>query len=287
MSLHVDLAVSYRRLPWVAVALAVSTLAGCSVFQAGDAVSRVESRRPTLPPIQASREAIQLEVLFIERPADDPLLGPMLWREVDQIAAIPAETRDLLQQNGFRVGHVGSNLPPTVQTLLGLVGATTTSSSSLGPNGIMPLVGNRKILPPGVDTEVQTGDEYAACQLLIVQGDQSKRHEYQHARSLFRMKSERLQDGWVRVDFQPEIHHGENRVRHTPTDEGWAYRSRQNVDAKHAHQFSLTMNVGEMAIITAAPDQPESMGHIFFCRDDNGIQRQRVLIVRVADAGSK
>ena len=126
-----------------------------------------------------------------------------------------------------------------------------------------------------------------ACQVVIVQGDQSKRHEYQNARSLFRMKSERLQEGWVRIDFQPEIHHGEHRVRHTPTDEGWAYRSRQNVDAKHAHQFSLTMNVGEVAIITAAPDQPESMGQFFFCRDDNGIPKQRVLIVRVADAGSK
>lgn len=271
----------------MAVALAVSTLMGCSVFPASDAVSRAESRRPSLPPIQASREAIQLEVLFIERPADDPLLGSMLWREVDQIAAISAETRDLLRQNGFRVGHVGSSLPPTVQTLLGLVGATATSNSNVGPNGTMPLVGNRKILPPGIDTEVQTGEEHEACQVVIVQGDQSKRHEYQNARSLFRMKSERLQEGWVRIDFQPEIHHGEHRVRHTPTDEGWAYRSRQNVDAKHAHQFSLTMNVGEVAIITAAPDQPESMGQLFFCRDDNGIPKQRVLIVRVADAGSK
>ena len=149
------------------------------------------------------------------------------------------------------------------------------------------MVGNRKILPPGIDTEVQTSEERESCQLKIVQGDQVKLHEYQSARSLFRMKSARLQDGWVRIDFQPEIHYGENRVRHTPTEEGWAYRSRQNVDARHAHQFSLTMNVGEMAIITAAPDQPETMGDLFFCRDEHGIKRQRVLIVRVADAGQR
>ena len=47
------------------------------------------------------------------------------------------------------------------------------------------------------------------------------------------------------------------------------------------------MNVGEMAIITAAPDQLETMGDLFFCRDDHGIKKQRVLIVRVADAGTK
>ena len=282
MSSHVDPVVSFRRLPWPVVALAVSTLIGCSLFPTEDAVSTVESRRPMLPPIRAAQNAIQLEVLFVERPADDPLLGPMLWREIDQIAAIPAETRELLQQNGFRVGHVGSSLPPTVQTLLGLVGAGESDNANS-----KPLVGNRKILPPGIDTEVQTSEERESCQLKIVQGDQVKLHEYQSARSLFRLKSARLQDGWVRIDFQPEIHYGDNRVRHTPTEEGWAYRSRQNVDARHAHQFSLTMNVGEMAIITAAPDQPETMGDLFFCRDDHGIKRQRVLIVRVADAGSK
>ncbi|MBC8115293.1 MAG: hypothetical protein H7062_12990 [Candidatus Saccharimonas sp.] len=283
MSSHIDPVVSSRRLPWLVVALAVSTLMGCSLFPTEEAVSKVESRRPSLPPIRAAQNAIQLEVLFVERPADDPLLGPLLWREIDQIAAIPAETRELLQQNGFRVGHVGSSLPPTVQTLLGIVGKGDGGDSA----NAKPLVGSRKSLPPGMDTEVQTGEERESCQLNIVQGDRVKRHEYQSARSLFRMKSARLQDGWVRIDFQPEIHHGENRVRHTPTEEGWAYRSRQNVDARHAHQFSLTMNVGEMAIITAAPDQPETMGDLFFCRDDDGIKKQRVLIVRVADAGTK
>lgn len=283
MSLHVDPVVSYRRLPLLAVALAVSTLLGCSLFPVGDAVEKVESRRSTLPPIQAAREAIQLEVLFIERPADDPLVGQLLWREVDQIAAIPPETRELLHQNGFRVGQVGSSLPPTVQKLLGLVG----EAASADGGEAKPLVGNRKILPPGVDTEVQTGEEHESCQLKIVHDDRVKLHEYQHARSLFRMKSMRLQDGWVKIDFQPEIHHGEHRVRHTPTDEGWAFRSRQNIDARHAHQFSLTMNVGELAIITAEPDQPESLGELFFCRDDNGLKKQRVLIVRVADAGAK
>jgi hypothetical protein len=170
-----------------------------------------------------------------------------------------------------------------VQTLLGIVSMADVENNP----SAKPLVGTRKSLPPGMDTEVQTGEERDSCQVRIVQGDQVNVHEYQFARSLFRMKSARLQDGWVRIDFQPEIHHGENRVRHTPTDEGWAYRSRQNVDARHAHQFSLTMNVGEMAIITAVPDQPNSMGELFFCRDDNGIKKQRVLIVRVADAGTK
>ena len=102
---------------------------------------------------------------------------------------------------------------------------------------------------------------------------------------MFRMKSVRLRDGWIRIDFQPEIHHGDYRVRTTATEEGWSYQNRQSVDARHAQQFSLTMNVGEIAIITASSDHPDSMGEFFFFRDGETGRRQRLLIVRVADAG--
>jgi hypothetical protein len=45
------------------------------------------------------------------------------------------------------------------------------------------------------------------------------------------------------------------------------------------------MNVGEIAIITAAQDNPESMGDLFFRRGDDAGKTQRLLIVRVADGG--
>lgn len=260
----------------------ITLLAGCALFPEGMSAEKVETRRPTLPPIQAAPDSIQLEVLFVERPADDPLLTKLIWAEVDQIASIPAETRELLLQNGMRVALAGSNPPPTVQKLLGMVSGGSNSAVDS-----KRMVGSRKLLPPGVDTEVQTAENYETCHLKLIQGDNVKLLDYQQARCLFRMNSNRLQDGWIRVTFQPEIHHGENRVRHTPTEDGWAFRSRQNVDARHSHQFSLTMNVGEIALITAAPEMPESLGELFFCRDDNGIKKQRVLIVRVADAGQE
>ena len=75
------------------------------------------------------------------------------------------------------------------------------------------------------------------------------------------------------------------KVRTTSTPEGWIYQNRQNVDVRHAQQFSVTMNVGEIAIITAAQDNPESMGDLFFRRGDDAGKTQRVLIVRVADGG--
>jgi hypothetical protein len=261
--------------------LGLCAMAGCSLFPYGPAATSIGLRRPSLPPIQTPHDSIQLEVFFVDRPADDPLLGQTLWREVDQIAAIPAETREVLQQNGFLIGHSGSSPPMAVQKLLGLVADASSSDSTNGK----PMVGLRKRLPPGMETELQASDPVAHGQFKIVEGKRTKSYDYEQVRCMFRLKSARLRDGWVRIDFQPEIHHGEFRVRHTPTDEGWVYQNRQNVDVRHAQQFSLTMNVGEIAIITAAPDHPDSMGDRFFRRDGDTGKKQRLLIVRIADGG--
>lgn len=293
MSLRVDSVASRRWRPLVAVLLGLCVFAGCSLFPGRGPAGSVQLNRPALPPIQTSSDAVQLELFLIDRPADDPLLGQALWREVDQIAAISAETREVLHQNGFQIGHAGSSPPQAVQKLLGLVTDLSANDSSNGK----PMVGLRKQLPPGVETEVQASSPIEKCKIKIVEGERTKTCEYEQVRCMFRLKSARLRDGWIRIDFQPEIHHGELRARYTPTEDiltttgfngpgGWAYQSRQKVDVRQALQFSLTMNVGEIAIITASPEHPESMGDWFFRRDDDGSMKQRLLIVRVADGGS-
>ncbi len=292
MSLRAHSAASRHWLPLLAVVWEICLFAGCSLFPGDISTKSVSLNRPSLPPIQTSNDAIQLEVFLVDRPADDPLLGPTLWREVDQIAAIPAETREILHQNGFLIGHAGSSPPVAVQSLLGLVTDVSSNDNSDGK----PMVGLRKRLPPGIETEVQASNPIDKCQIKIVDGARVKTCDYEQMRCMFRLKSARLRDGWIRIDFQPEIHHGELRARYTPTDEaltstgfsgqgGWAYQSRQKVDARRAQQFSLTMNVGEIAIITSSPDHPDSMGERFFRREDDGGMKQRLLIVRVADGG--
>ncbi|MBS0206057.1 MAG: hypothetical protein JSS49_24455 [Planctomycetes bacterium] len=289
---RIDNAALRRLVPLMAALLGVCVFVGCSLFPNGDPGRAIRSLRPSLPPIQTSHEAVQLEVFFVDRPADDPLLGPALWREVDQISAIPAETRESLEQNGFQVGHVGSSPPVTVQTLMGLVTDLTSNDTSNGK----PMFGMRKRLSPGVETQIQASNAIDQCSIKVVDGPRTKTCEYDQVRCMFRLKSARLRDGWVRIDFQPEIHHGELRARITPTEDslaasgfsgpgGWAYQNRQKVDVRHAQHFSLTLNVGEIAIVTALTDPPDSMGRSFFCREEDGRLMQRVLIVRVADGG--
>ena len=76
-------------------------------------------------------------------------------------------------------------------------------------------------------------------------------------------------------------------MRRVAADDDWSLRMGQQVDVRVAQRFSLTMNVGERALITCTPDSEESLGNKFFCHDDDGMKKQRVLIVRVVDAGQQ
>lgn len=231
--------------------------------------------------MQAPPDAIQIELFFVERPADDYLLTTGIWKEIDQIGALPSETREKLQENGFRIGHASSNPPPAVQKLLGMVAEVSTDV----PENARPLMGRRQYLSPGVDTEIPINDEQDHCEFVVRDGERVKPLEYDRVSCVLRMKANRLQDGWVRVDFQPEIHHGDKLLRRTSTEDGWSLRGGQNIDVRHSQRFSLTMNVGELALITAIPDDEPTLGDRFFCREDRGLKKQRVLIVRVIDSG--
>lgn len=254
---------------------------GCSLFPSKTETTLHSSSRPVLPPIQAAPETIQLEVFFLERPAEDHLLTTGIWKEVDQLGAVPPETREILRENGFRVGNVSSNPPPTVQKLLGMAAEIPTDVSE----NAKPIMGRRQFLAPGVETEIATGIVREEYEFHLHEPSNNKTVTYENVRCVLRMKANRLQEGWVRIDFQPEIHHGEQQPRPTAAQEEWVLRMSQKIDVRYAEKFSLKMNVGELAIITATPDNDGTLGSGFFCHEDRGLKKQRVLIVRVVDAG--
>ena len=79
---------------------------GCNLLNISTLFSSTESSGKSelkLPPIVASRDAVQLEILFVDRPANDALLGDSLWKQVDQIADMSADIRGTLRENGWRV----------------------------------------------------------------------------------------------------------------------------------------------------------------------------------------
>ncbi len=262
-------------------------LSGCQFFSpGGTSESKPRNSQSLLKPVKPEKNALQLDVLIIDRRADDPLLGPLLWQEIDQVGAVvPPEQREIVEQNGCQVGHVAAKPPMTLLQLLGQIPeipGTTAGDANLPK----PRVSGRTYsVSSGTDTEIQVSDLQPECDVAIANRDQTRQAHFERVRFVYRLKPIRLQDGWVRIEFLPEIHHGDMQLRPTPTDDlGWTYKSAQNVEACHPQKFAVTLNVGESAVVTATPPEG-TLGDRFFRREENGERRQRLLFVRLVDMG--
>ena len=260
--------------------LAVAAMCGCQLFSRGSSSdSSSTSKRSVLPPLRPAKDALVLHVLMVDRRADDPLLGPLLWQEIDQVGAIPTETRELLLRNGCLVGHTASKPPPPLLKLLGMV--PEIEGADLEPK----VTGRTYSILSGTETEVQTSETRPECVLTLFETDGERPLEFEQMRCVFRVRPVRLQDGWVRVEFLPEFHHGPMQMRNVPTELGWGMKSTQNIEACYPQRFSVTLNVGESVVVGAAPGSDGTLGDRFFRREQDGEARQRLLVVRLADMG--
>lgn len=276
---------AWSRLRRGLAALLVGVLAasGCALFGPLDEHPvKVEANRPLLPAIRPAVDAVQLQIVFVERPLGDPLLNQLLWQELDLVGAAPPAMRAVLQDNGFRLGQAGSSPPPTLETLLGLKAEVADNLD--GDERLMR--GRRLGLRSGQETEVEINEQAADCVIRFRGDGKDDLQEYTQARCVLRLKPVRLQDGWVRIDLTPEVHHGDSRMRHTPTAEGWALRGGQNTDIRHALKFSVKLSTGEFAVIGCDVAEEDLAGRAFFTRTaENSSRMQRALVIRLADAG--
>ncbi len=277
------------RLLLIALVVGCAALAGggCRLMDAPPSVILANK----IPPLKPPPDAIAIDIVFVERPEGDRLLGPELWSNVDEVGTLDLASRNRLRENGFRVGIVGTRPPVAIQTLLGL-----RTDFALEPDAEKQklLVGRQTSLRSGGETVIQTTNILEQCRIKARGEPGAPEKEYQLARGQFRVRVERKEDGWTRLEFTPEIHHGKHQLRPVAGQDGWEYNAAQQSDTYHHERFAVTLGVGEMAIIStqAAPDdKPDrcTLGRMFFVgesvRDDGQTGIQRMLIVRVSNMG--
>lgn len=233
------------------------------------------ARSKLLRPLGPSGAAVQVEIVFVERAVSDPLLGKYLWQEVDQIGALEPSSRTTLQENGFRVGVAASTPPQALQALLDL--------KANAPEDAGQLVGRRVAIRSGGETNIQASRLYSQCSVPVRTVDDVRNQDYENARCVFRVKLNRLQDGWARLEFLPEIHHGRRRRRREATQTGWQFQTTQEIEPLYSQRFKLKLNRGEMVVLTADRNQPDSLGWRFFVGPNADARTQRLLVIRLAD----
>jgi len=261
----------------LAGAIGVTLTVGCALFGPLDAESKVSTQRSVLPPLRPSADAVQLHVAFVDRPADDALASQRIWQELDEVGAVPPAQRAILHDNGLRVAQCGASVPPTVQTLLGL-------AEEINPGDAATRNRQLNVLS-GQESELLICDQPKSCGVRFLLNGQDELMEFEQARAVLRVRPVRLQDGWVRLEFTPEIHHGDPHMRHAATGDGWALRGGQKTDIRQPLKFQVTLNTGEMVIIGAAAGSPESLGQQFFHHEAHDRMQQRLIVIRLADSG--
>jgi hypothetical protein len=244
-------------------------LAGCSPFDKPQTLTQTSHKLPALQPPPGS---MQLDMAYIEWPADDPQLGQQLWRHVDQVGPVDAETRLRLKQNGFRVGIVGTNPPAALQRMLGL---KSDFASEPEAEQTKQLSGRSVFLVSGGDTEVQVSNPYPECTVSLPAEGPSEPRRFENAICKYRIRAFRIQDGWVKLEFTPQISHGDDQLRFAVGEEmRWQQQSGQLTETFRAQRFTIELKAGDMAIITAEDDSPASLGQLFF-RGPAALQRSR------------
>jgi hypothetical protein len=232
-----------------------------------------------LTPIRPAPDALQIDVVFVERPYGDPLLGKSLWNDVDQVAGFDSTELAGLTQLGLLVGNAGANPCPALERMLR---DSADPLDAAAAKNCMPLKKETFCLRNAESSSIVT-NSVPHCTLDVPLYSGSKEKKYDNFKSVLRMTAHRLQDGWARLEFAPEIHYGMERLRPIVVGGNWQPQESQEKDAL-PQRFSLKLHVGEMALMTATPASPRSFGHQAFVHDDaEKGSLQRLLVIRLSN----
>jgi hypothetical protein len=243
--------------------------ASCALFpNVSDAPPNAFALRPIVEP----RDGIRLEVWYIDRPVGDPLIGDALWREIDQISGTALNVSFHLNEAGIRFGMTGSDPP---QTLSALLSDREASAIQQTRRLQIPLFSGE----PG---ELEVANLPRQCRIRIPARTSREARDYSAVRCVFRVTAQRIQEGWVRLEFLPEIHHGDSRIRrHWSQEADWQMQQSQQVQQLYDQSFSLELNLGDHVVIGAVGDSADSVGQHFFRGGEADPGQERLIVLRV------
>ncbi|MEZ6047304.1 MAG: hypothetical protein R3C11_17330 [Planctomycetaceae bacterium] len=233
---------------------------------------------------QTNVSTIDLEVVTLHRPVGDPLMGEKLWKEVDEIGMLvdaDYETHKNLSKNGIRVGVIGSSYPAAMEELLGM---TTEEESRSFSEDDSSFIVKAFTVASGGEAEINCSlaKQIDAVRIPMLDGDEISDFPEGTVCRL-RVVPRRTQDGWIKMEIQPEIHHGQKAMRPTANLTGLQQKFSQQILPIFSQRFEVEMNVGEMLLITSEGDDTHSLGHHFFRSHQEAGDMQRLILIRLAN----
>jgi hypothetical protein len=249
-----------------------SATSGCLLFPSGPE-AQTTTKKSLLTPIVPPREAIEIEVYFVDRRIGDPLIGEGLWGSLFAVTAVSPEVRDQLTADGFRFAMSPSRPPRSLQTLMKL-------SNDQDPS--RRVLRQRYVVPAGQETILVASQVPDGTPLTRRTSESVQTIELNRAQCLFRVTAERVEEGWAKLVVLPEILHGETLLRPQASDQDWQLREGQRSMVFYQDRLSAEINEGELIVLGLDPDVPDGLASHFF-RSDVSQGVERLILIRVVE----
>lgn len=243
---------------------------GCipSQLRMPDVAGSLSRWRPK-PPVMRP-DVVELYYIFLTADADDADIDEDVWeKEVDE-QCISLDAKAALAENGMRLGKLGSRLSPSVLELLKENEQNQSGRYNLASSGQLAKVQLTEILPTW--SVFQSVNGQAA-------GD-----ELRDAQGFLYIKPTITGDLTTSLEISPEIEFGPRRQKRVPTADlaGWQLRTER--DSRSFPRLKATVHLadGEYVLIGAGPDRGATLGRKMFLREEGGVRKQTLLLIRVA-----
>jgi hypothetical protein len=259
---------------------AVVATYGCRLVEPGAASKSI------LTPLSVAPDAISLEVFTAPIPEGEPRLEE-LWKLVDE-QPLPADVRRRLNDNGFRAGLVGPNVPTALSDILKVTEQPAVASDqhavSLNPDGGV----NLRVLhmKSGKRSELTIGSSHDTLALLESIDSQVGGKTYRKAECRFGLRAFHENDGRVRLELIPELHHGEFQNRTRGNDAVMMFTQERPKRVFHELQMEPKLAPGQMLLVTSMPSRLGSAGYHFFTDTSGDKPVPRLWVVRAARAAA-
>jgi len=254
----------------VLVAFLVSCVGGCTAPSHSQGPSWMECIRAGAP---ADPNVIVVETAVIERPLGDPYLCDELWHDTDELF-VGLELRDVLKDNGLRVGQLVGNPPAGFQTLL------LSPRSCAKPE--------RRYVPTGKTIAQYVGPVRPHCTFAVTLETGNSDLHAEQARFGFDVLATLTGDGRTELAFTPKVETGDRLLpfRASPESSLWEYRAERSSRTYPQLGWTAPLAPGQYIVIGCRPDKTESFGRAAFVQEDDGPAVQRLLVIRTNRAAS-
>lgn len=269
-------------------ALALVVCAGC--LRAFDTKPSGES---PLAPLVVAPTSVMLDIVFLHYAENDDVLDRQLWERVDE-QQIPMELRTRLQANGFRVGVLGTQLPPELEQRMRLTDKPQTTETQVTASEIdtdSPVRQRSLQVQPGRRTNILClGEQQKMPELsLLVRGANGEvtGKTYRKVSGLFVTRAYPEGDGRARIELVPELEHGDPQRRYDPSEGMLRVDFGPAKETLDSLKIEATLSPGQMIVVASLPDRTGTVGRHFFTTTNGEKKRQKLLMVRLARTGSE